>query len=188
MGNPAGLPPVAMKLMSASSLQCTSNTSWQHGCYPGNDIKSTKVSSAKECCAECSTVLGCTGWTFNPKSAEGHNCYIKKKLAKAAAGDGCLSGGTVAPPSPPSPAPPAPTPSGGVMLFNVMDDPSEHNDVSKEKPEIVAQLSKVLNAMRATAVQPSDQLNCDSSGGKKDTPQGTYVIPYCSVTTSALVV
>ena len=68
------------------------------------------------------------------------------------------------------------------MLFNVMNDPGEHNDVAAANPSVVARLTQVLNGMRATAVKPSDQLTCDKSGGKKKTAQGTYIIPYCNVT------
>ena len=39
------------------------------------------------------------------------------------------------PPSPPSP------PSGGTLLYNVMSDPGEHNDVSAQNPAIVARLT-----------------------------------------------
>jgi hypothetical protein len=49
----------------------------------------------------------------------------------------------------------------------------------------VARLAKVLNAMRATAVAPNDQQNCTKGGGKKTTPNGTYVIPYCNVSAPA---
>merc|ERR1711972_807382 len=103
-----------------------------------------------QCCAQCSEVLGCVGWTFHPNSKSGRDCFIKKKMGKSYADTHCVSGG--GPPAPPSPPSPPPAPSGGMMLFNVMADPGEHNDVAKDHPDIVHRLSKVLNDMRATAV------------------------------------
>ena len=184
--NPFGLAPADMKLPSPDAVVCSSNASWQPHCYPNNDLSWTTATSAGDCCAACSKQLGCGGWTFNTQSGRAQNCYLKKSMGKPNSYSGCISGGA-APPTPTMPPTPrkptpAPPPANGVLLFNVMTDPGEHNDVSKENPDIVARLGKVLNAMRATAVQANDNLTCAKDGGKRTTPNGTYVIPYCNVT------
>lgn len=46
-------------------------------------------------------------------------------------------------------------------------------------------MAGVLDAMRATAVYPTDHLSCDSSGGTKKTAEGSYVVPYCTVNATA---
>ena len=122
-----------------------------------------------------------------PGGKRGKSCYLKRKLENAVARAGCTSGGAMPPPGPPKPgpapsppgppSPPAP-PRGSVMLFNVLEDPGEHTEVSAANPEIVARLGRVLDAMRTTAVEASDKLNC-TGPSKRTVPQGSYVIPNC---------
>ncbi len=61
-------------------------------------------------------------------------------------------------------------PSGSIAcepcLFNVLDDPNEFNDVSKDHPDIVSQLTAELDALQKTVWSPfrgpahSDGLAC----------------------------
>jgi hypothetical protein len=67
-----------------------------------------------------------------------------------------------------------------VMLFNVVTDPSERNEVSAANPEIVTQLTLVLNKFRTTANTAKDALTCGPNTGKV-TPRGTVVTPWCTV-------
>ena len=196
--NPHGLPPTAMKLPSPNVVNCAAPSSWEAACYPGNDLENVRVAAATDCCAACSKLLGCVGWTFNAKVEEHAkgNCFLKKTMGQPSSSSKCTSGGATSPspsPSPPpspSPSPgpapgpipgPVPGPEGSVLLFNVATDPGEHHDVSGENPVVVARLAKVLNAMRATATATKDVLKCGGSATKK-TPQGSYVVPNCNIT------
>jgi hypothetical protein len=165
-------------------------------CYPGGDLKGNSpvagVTTAAACCAACAAkaAKGCVGWTFNTANhgSPRGECFLKASMAgKQKCTPDCLSGGALSPPGPPSPpSPPGPhphpgpppPPKNGVMLFNVMTDPGEHNEVSAANPAIVARLTAELNAMRATAVIFSDKLNC-TKGGTKNTTQGSYAVPNC---------
>lgn len=189
--NPYGLAPVAMKL--PRDMNCSATEVGV--CYQGNDLTKLSVDAPGACCAACTKQLGCVGWTFHPTSANfttnnlSNNCYLKKKMNKKPNRQaGCVSGGAVEPPpapGPPSPAPGPPPPvppSGASMLFNVMADPGEHDDVSAANPTIVARLTSVLNGMRATASGArNDHLNCTGSGKVNVPGKGTYVSPSCTV-------
>ena len=43
-------------------------------------------------------------------------------------------------------------PDKNLWLFNVAEDPNEHNDLSEEKPEVVRELLDLLVKFNATAV------------------------------------
>lgn len=67
--------------------------------------------------------------------------------------------------------PPAP-PSSGVCasgcLFNVVDDPTEQNNLYAQQPERVANLSTILQAMKAKFFQNHDKFTDDCPAGTKD--------------------
>ena len=178
--NPLGIAPVAMKL--PRDLNCTVTVA---ACFGGNDISHSNVSGGPgACCAACARQLGCVGYSYNPAGYDHSNCFLKKRMEHGETKAGCVSGGATTPPGPgpapgPSPPPPPP-PHGATMLFHVPTDPGEHNDVSAANPDIVARLSAVLNAMRATAVQPHDQHECNGNT-TKTVAAGTYVTPACTV-------
>lgn len=159
------LDPAAMEL----SVTCSTPSEWQKACYPASDIAECEVSTPADCCAACSELAGCVGWTFNEESS-GNNCFQKSGLGKSKAGN-CTSGGAI------SPEPP----QNRALLFNVVVDPGEHQDVFKENPTIVARLAAKLNEMRATEVTRGDRLECGTDQ-TVTTPQGTYLVPYCNVT------
>lgn len=176
--NPYGLPQSALHL--PRDLNCSKT---QPCCYVQNDMKPERVSTPADCCALCQKTLGCVGWVFNAKIAGSKsNCFPKSAMEKKdqQCRDGCTSGGALSPPAPPSPSPPPPPPPNSTMLFNVIDDPTEHNEVSAANPEIVARLKTVLDQFRVTANTAVDPLNCGPQKGKV-TPQGTVVTPWCTV-------
>jgi len=175
--NPYGLPPARMHL--PRDLNCSAT---QPCCYIDFDMAPHHVADAADCCAVCQGMVGCVGWVFNANFNAPHpNCFPKSQMVpnKQQCRAGCTSGGHLSPPAPPSPAPPTPQ-KNGTMLFNVVDDPTEHDEVSAANPDIVARLSGVLNAFRATANTAVDPLNCSSPSGHV-APQGKYVVPWCTV-------
>lgn len=151
----------------------------QNCCYPNNDIVKQGLKNATtvaECCAACAANQHCVGWTLNKQDAA---CFLKHRMEKPRCGGHCISGGALLPPPPPGPppAPPLP-PEGGFMLFNVVSDPSEHNEVSATNPDIVKRLSAELDKMRKSAVVFHDRLTC-TGPPTKTTPQGQVAAPNC---------
>lgn len=75
--------------------------------YSGNDLKSTKASSADDCCDICGAEPGCTYWTFQ-KGTNG-KCQLKSSDAGKKKKEGAVSGAVASAPTPPAtPEPPLP--------------------------------------------------------------------------------
>jgi hypothetical protein len=158
----------------AGSVDCT-GAKTQNCCYPNNDIVTHGLKNATtvaECCAACAANHVCVGWTLNKQNAA---CFLKHKMENPKCGGHCVSGGALLPPAPPGPPPP---PEGGVMLFNVVSDPGEHDEVSAANPDIVKRLSAELDKMRESAVVFHDKLTC-TGPATKTTPQGQVAVPNC---------
>ena len=49
---------------------------------------------------------------------------------------------------------PNPPFNNGTCLFNVFDDPTEHNDIAAQNPDIVKQMGERLAAIQATVFSP----------------------------------
>ena len=165
-------------ILVTEPVDCT-GAKTQNCCYPNNDIVEHGLKNATtvaECCAACAANHRCVGWTLNKQNAA---CFLKHKMEKPRCGGGCISGGALLPPPPPGPppAPPLP-PKDGVMLFNVVSDPGEHNDLSATNPDIVKRLSAELDKMRESAVVFNDKLTC-TGPATKTTPQGMVAAPNC---------
>merc|ERR1712137_1116095 len=108
-------------------------------CFPNNDLEHLQGQSEEQCCAVCSGDAQCAGYTFRKSTGD---CYIKSRLLSPTSDSDCSSAqrsGDV--------------PTDPVMLFNVLTDPEERNEVSAQYPEIVARLSKRINELRATKVE-----------------------------------
>jgi arylsulfatase A-like enzyme len=106
-------------------------------CYPNNDLDTLSGVSEDECCAACQTNAKCVGYTYRLSKEE---CFIKDSLGSPKNDDDCSSA-------------PVSAYDGPVLLFNVLDDPEERNEISAQHPEIVARLSARMDELRATKVE-----------------------------------
>ena len=127
---------VAMLLLAApfaaGELACSAPDLWKNTCFANSEHRigpTLKVSSAQECCNNCSDTTDCKAWTF----WDGSDCNLFSNVDGAHAGDNCVSGdGSDAPPTPPGPpGPPGwtpPPPPGPActdcpnIIFSLTDD------------------------------------------------------------------
>eukprot|EP00038_Savillea_parva_P030217 m.76389 g.76389 ORF g.76389 m.76389 type:complete len:690 (-) comp9057_c0_seq1:74-2143(-) len=91
-----------------SALNCSNATqihpnTCQHN--PSGLIRSTTVTNATQCCAECTGNTQCVSFTFWGTN----ECHLFRSVGKLANGAGCVTGAAAS--LPPGPAPPAPPPA-----------------------------------------------------------------------------
>lgn len=119
----------------SSAAQCGAKQAGT--CYPTNDLDTLSGVSEDECCAACQGNSKCVGYTYRLSRQD---CYIKSGLGASKQDDDCSSASA-------SPY------AGPVLLFNVLDDPEERNEISAQHPDIVARLSARIDELRATKVE-----------------------------------
>lgn len=134
-GEPSGwLPPVNLSSLGNSALsspllatrmtvtgsagQCNVE---QGVAFPSNDIDNVAAANFGDCCDACLKDTRCVGWTYRPGSSA--PCFIKFKLdpTPSVCSD-CVSGT-------PGNLPPPPELKNASMLFDLANDPNEHNNV-----------------------------------------------------------
>merc|ERR1712070_536245 len=142
---------VSFGSLSAVSAQCGAKQAAT--CYPSNDVDTLAGVTEDECCVACQSNVMCAGYTYRLSSQD---CYIKASLGASHQDDDCSSASA--------------SPYGGkVLLFNVLDDPEERNEISAQHPEIVARMSKRIDELRAT------QVNVVGGDTQEDTTCPNYV-------------
>jgi arylsulfatase A-like enzyme len=138
---------------ASTTLNCSAPLFHAGTCYPGFSLPGaanpTPAATAAACCAHCSSLAGCTAWTFRGKEQQ---CWVKNGAPAAPTMDAdCVSGGG------PGPAPPFavwPLKNMTVQLFNVLQDPWEREEVSSQHPDIVQALTARLAQWGVTAKDP----------------------------------
>lgn len=154
--------------LSAVSAQCGAKQAGT--CYPGSDVDTLSGVSEDECCVACQSSSRCVGYTYRHTTQD---CYIKASLGATRQDDDCSSAAASAY-------------DGPLLLFNVLDDPEERNEVSAQHPEIVARLSARIDELRATKVEvvgggTQEDTSCPAYVEKDhvDPEAGVFLEPWC---------
>lgn len=149
-------------------------TNSTHLCCPANDIHNAHADTSAACCSLCFAEPECAGFTWQEQSSK---CFLKSSVAVCEACDSGTSGAV--PGRSPSPSPsPSPYPgaltcgySGAVpplpmrtrpMLFDLVADPGEHNDLAAANPAKVTELQRMLAPFIAGAAWPLNAYSCHS--------------------------
>jgi arylsulfatase A-like enzyme len=134
--------------------------------YPGFDIRvENNITNPDDCCSLCMAEPACAGWTLNNVT-----CNLKSRLKTlwndfyepTYSGSGHSS------------LPPL------YMLFDVIKDPTEHNDVAAANPDVTSKLYQLLYEAQKNGVQAQNDPNCGPPNFPYDPRVGDVVLtPWC---------
>ena len=143
---------------------------------------------SSECCTRCTaeSETKCTAWTFHPARANGGSCYLSNETSVLVRGVanatcGCPKAGVCTH----SPAPPPATCTCNntkVLMFAIVEDPEESQDVSAQpalQPTLVSMEAR-LREYKATGVpQRGDDPACGKAVLGHDPHVGAVWQPWC---------
>jgi len=158
--------------MQAAPGQCSFETNVSGDVQCKNLDKQPDITSASECKEKCCETKGCSAYQFEGDCFHGNSDDIHcvspgttKKHAWIGECNGCHVG-----PSPgPSPAPAGMPCQEKPCLFDIIADPTEHNDVSASNPEVVETMQKrILELLEGEVTIAASGICPESTGTKSD--------------------
>ena len=139
--------------------------------YPGNDVDVVAAASPEDCCVACRSVPStCAGWTYEADEPADACCYLKSKFGAMTSKASATSGSGNAP---------LPVPAAEWQLYDLATDPTEHHDVAKDNPDIVASLKAQLMEVYNARVPLVPDGSCPPVSHPVDPKVGKVWAPWC---------